>query len=209
MNRRIISTILTVVMTGVMAVCAFGDTRVGFYDEVLTVSFHQCLAEEDYMFFILEDGADEENCITEQILFMDQLVASEEGSLEIAFVSPEYDACVAVLGGVFTDGGDSPRALGQYARGSALYAPGNLTEVGDEAFAGTSFTHVFLGESVTSIGSMAFSGCEKLSYIYIPMATTDIAENAFSGCEPFTIACQEGSIAESYAISMGYAYKLV
>lgn len=52
----------------------------------------------------------------------------------------------------------------------------------------TSLTSVTIGNSVTSIGNYAFSGCSGLTSIAIPSSVTSIGESAFSGCSRLTKA---------------------
>ena len=47
---------------------------------------------------------------------------------------------------------------------------------------GSAFTELTIGNSVTSIGSLAFCDCRSLTTITIPNSVTSIGERAFSGC---------------------------
>ena len=49
-------------------------------------------------------------------------------------------------------------------------------------FYNTSFTKVIIGDTVTSIGRLAFYGCTSLSSLTIGKNVTSIGESAFSGC---------------------------
>lgn len=84
--------------------------------------------------------------------------------------------------------------------------PEDLQVVEAEALSDTQVTVIQCPESLKVIGSKAFSGCSELSAIYIPEATTNIAEDAFKGCPDFTIWGKDGSFAQQYAISHGYAF---
>ena len=53
-------------------------------------------------------------------------------------------------------------------------------------FRGCYLTSVIIPESVTSIGSCAFLGCNKLNNIEIPNRVTQIGSSAFSGCSGLT-----------------------
>ena len=53
-------------------------------------------------------------------------------------------------------------------------------------FCGCYLTSVIIPESVTSIGSCAFLGCNKLNNIEIPNRVTQIGSSAFSGCSGLT-----------------------
>lgn len=63
-----------------------------------------------------------------------------------------------------------------------LVLPGNLTEIGAEAFAGISARRVVVPDSCTLIGSRAFASCSNLIEILVPQQT-QIAEDAFYGSE--------------------------
>ena len=54
------------------------------------------------------------------------------------------------------------------------------------AFDGSGFSKITIGTGVTSIGSYAFSGCSKLTDIYIPEGVTSIEEGVFQGCSSLT-----------------------
>ena len=59
----------------------------------------------------------------------------------------------------------------------------SVTSIGNNAFSGCSgLTEITIPNSVTSIGSNAFSGCSVLTEITIPNSVTSIGENAFSSC---------------------------
>ena len=49
-----------------------------------------------------------------------------------------------------------------------------------------SLKNLVIGNSVTSIGSSAFSGCTGLTEVTIPNSVTDIGDGAFSGCTGLT-----------------------
>ena len=55
-------------------------------------------------------------------------------------------------------------------------------------------TDVTIGNSVTSIGDSAFSGCTGLSEISIPGSVTSIGDRAFSGCTGLTEISIPGSV---------------
>ena len=61
--------------------------------------------------------------------------------------------------------------------------PDSVTSIGSAAFSGcSSLSSVTIPNSVTSIGETAFSGCSSLSSITIPNSVTSIGERVFSGC---------------------------
>jgi hypothetical protein len=61
-----------------------------------------------------------------------------------------------------------------------------VTEIGTNAFSGTSLTGVTIPNSVTTIGIYAFSGCKILANVTIPNSVTTIANAAFLGCTSLT-----------------------
>ena len=68
------------------------------------------------------------------------------------------------------------------------YIIGNsVTSIGSSAFSGcSSLTSITIPKSVTSIGSSAFSGCSSLTSITIPKSVTSIGSNPFYGCSSLT-----------------------
>lgn len=59
--------------------------------------------------------------------------------------------------------------------------------------------NVTLPESVTSIGSRAFSDCHTLASVSIPASVTEIGDDAFKICPALTIRTPAGSCAAEYA----------
>ena len=62
----------------------------------------------------------------------------------------------------------------------------SVTSIGDRAFSGSSLTSITIPDSVTSIGSSAFSSCSSLTSITIPNSVTSIGWEAFDGCSGLT-----------------------
>ena len=61
--------------------------------------------------------------------------------------------------------------------------PDSVTSIGSSAFSGcTGFTSIAIPDGVTSIGSSAFFECSSLTSITIPDGVTSIGDTAFSGC---------------------------
>ena len=59
----------------------------------------------------------------------------------------------------------------------------SVTSIGDYAFSGcTTLTSITIPEGVTSIGMSAFAGCIALTSITVPNSLTNIGTNAFFGC---------------------------
>ncbi len=65
--------------------------------------------------------------------------------------------------------------------------PDSVTEIGSSAFSGcTGLTSITIPDSVTKIKLGAFSGCTGLTSINIPDSVTEIGRGAFSGCTGLT-----------------------
>ncbi len=180
-------------------------------NDTLTVTCSVCQAGNEYALLLVASGANLSGLNEDDLVFIDQLTANGAGAVEAVFVHPSFSACDVFLGGAFADGVASPRKLGSYSPSEVeehlFSAPAMLQVIEDEAFMGSLFTHVYLSESVTSIGLRAFADCTQLCYIYIPEATVYIADDAFSGCGAITIGGHPNSAAHRYAVEKGYAWR--
>lgn len=58
-----------------------------------------------------------------------------------------------------------------------------ITEIGEEAFAGTGFQTIEIAEGCETIGSRAFGNCGNLRNVKLPSSVTYIADDAFEGCD--------------------------
>ncbi len=57
-----------------------------------------------------------------------------------------------------------------------------VTDIGGQAFQNSDFAHITIPETVTSIGSYAFSTCTNLEEIVIPDSVVTVGNYAFNGC---------------------------
>ena len=68
-----------------------------------------------------------------------------------------------------------------------IVIPNSVTRIGSSAFSGCSgLTSVTIPNSVTSIGSSAFRGCSGLTSVTIPNSVTSIGDEAFRSCSGLT-----------------------
>jgi len=87
--------------------------------------------------------------------------------------------------------------------------PGNVKEIGREAFYGCRFKEVTLCEGVMTINSEAFRSCSYLTSITIPPSVTSIADEVFYNSKNVIIKCFKDSYAYEYAINNGISYELI
>ena len=89
-----------------------------------------------------------------------------------------------------------------------LIIPDSVTSIGSDAFSGCKgLTSITIPDSVTSIGNYAFKGCTGLTSIVILDSVTSIGYAAFSGCTGLTSITFNGTIAQWSAISKGNNWK--
>ena len=82
--------------------------------------------------------------------------------------------------------------------------PNSVTSIGSSAFSGCSgLTSVTIPNSVTSIGSSAFSGCSGLTSLDIPNNVISIGDGAFQDCSGLTSV----NIGNSVTSIGGYAFR--
>lgn len=78
--------------------------------------------------------------------------------------------------------------------------PGNITEIGDNAFNSDPIREIVIPETVTRIGRSAFYFCQKLESVVIPDAVTEVGDYAFACCSAMTSA-EIGDGVDSVGIS--------
>ena len=90
-------------------------------------------------------------------------------------------------GNLYTKDG---KTLIQYAIGksdTSFTIPNSVTSIGSYAFSGCySLSSVTIPDSVTSIGSRAFYGCDSLTSVTIGNSVTTIGSDAFAWCDSLT-----------------------
>ena len=65
----------------------------------------------------------------------------------------------------------------------------SLKEISDEVFAGGSYTHVYIGDSVEVLGTKAFAECKSLEQVTIGKNIKEIGDSAFEDCKILTQVC--------------------
>lgn len=118
--------------------------------------------------------------------------------------------------------------IGEYIVHQNLYGlteitiPPEVTEIAKYAFSGTAIKSVTIPSSVSTVGEMAFSECQKLETVRysgkiisdrmfvrciklknftITKSTTEIVDGCFNYCESLTLITYEGTISEWNAIT--------
>ena len=87
--------------------------------------------------------------------------------------------------------------------------PDSVTSIGDMAFYGCdNLTNIIIPDSVTSIENYAFSGCANFTSITIPDSVTSIGESAFSCCFILTSITIPDSVTSISDETFSKCYKL-
>ena len=91
-----------------------------------------------------------------------------------------------------------------------LLLPPDLTEIGEEAFAGISASVIDMHDNVKTIGSRAFADNAMLKKIAIPDWVESIAGDAFDGCpSDLIIYGHQNTLAETFAREKGRLFALL
>ena len=91
-----------------------------------------------------------------------------------------------------------------------IQIPDSVTSIGSNAFSFiSSLTSITIPDSVTSIGDHAFSNCSYLASVTIPDSVTSIGNYAFSNCKSLTIYAKEKSYAQTYALNNNIPFEAV
>ena len=93
--------------------------------------------------------------------------------------------------------------LAAHAGEGELHLPGQLSVIGEEAFANISpsVTYIDIPFGTQSIGPRAFADNPGLQEVTVPRTVMTIAEDAFENCGSLTLNVYEGSHAEEWAKS--------
>lgn len=70
-----------------------------------------------------------------------------------------------------------------FYQGESLILPEGLVTIHDSAFYAANFTTLELPDTVTSIGQMAFTNCDRLTEITLPQSVQSVDASAFASCE--------------------------
>ena len=112
-------------------------------------------------------------------------IQSHYGTLQI---DNYYDAIKIELGNKVTEIKDLPFYHPAYTSSlMTIVIPNSVTSIGSSAFSScSSLTSVTIPDSVTSIGERAFRDCSGLTSVTMPNNVTSIGEDAFYGCSSLT-----------------------
>ena len=103
---------------------------------------------------------------------------------------------------IHTDG-DVKTLVGYFGSKTEITIPNSVTSIGSGAFSRcSSLTSVTIGNSVTSIGYWAFVNCSSLTSVTIGNGVTSIGDSAFSNCSSLTSI----TIPDSVTSIGGYAF---
>lgn len=186
--------------------CALAMSAMASGSDYVVVSVDSCIEGNEYALLLVKPGASVSALNDSDILFINQYTATSAGKLKAAILIPGLEKFDVYAGGTFSDGNASPW---KRADCETAHLPGDLNAIDEEAFANSAFTHVYLGDQVTSIGARAFAGCANLAYVYIPSSVTGIAADAFADCDNVVIGCDKDSKAKEFAQTNGVEFCLL
>ena len=89
---------------------------------------------------------------------------------------------------------------------AVLQLPAFLTQIGEEAFAGTGAVIVEVPENVNAIEARAFADCENLRLIIIPKNVRHVDDTALENCENVTVYGATGSATQRFARMNGFTF---
>lgn len=144
---------------------------------------------------------------------------TESQNGQILFYSEDDNGICTLLHPRDVNGYTSIVSANYYYTGD-IVIPDYINIIGNRAFAhyeyyqytgweqedNESLTSVTIPNSVTSIGSSAFTSCTNLTSITIPSSVTSIGSDAFSSCNGLTSVYYTGDIAGWCGISFAYSF---
>lgn len=180
------------------------------YTGALEIDCTNLLANSEFLLLVSSDRGirSMDDLAADEILLVRQMNSGASGVLRAAVVDDSLPECAVYLGGLL-GGIHSPWMIGEVdgAPEMVLKTPGALCEIEEEAFLGTEFQYVQLGNQVERIGSRAFAMCTELQAIRIPASVTQIAADAFDGCTAeLLVIGTAGSEASRFAEAHGYEF---
>lgn len=142
-------------------------------------------------------GADT-GSVTFPVIFL----RSADGRLRYYSTGYVYNPSAVVSAAIVMAGGNPLRQAAE------IVLPDDLEEIKEGAFRGDSFTSVYCGGNVSSIGAYAFAENKSLEWIYLPASVTTIDRTAFSECPQELIICgKAGSRAQEFAEDNGFDFR--
>lgn len=173
-------------------------------NQTLNIRLSGLCENRAYSLIVLKDGTD---FVEDNVQLIDLVDSNGSGVINAAFISTGAFGCTVLVGGVFEEE-TSPYHAGTVEEGEmdVMNTPSALTVICEEAFMGSAFQYVYIGENVVSIEDRAFQNCTELVKVYIPDSVETFGADVFSGSENVTIVCSEGSSAMQYAIDNHIAY---
>ena len=124
-------------------------------------------------------------------------------SLKTIEVSPDHPT-LAIIDGVLFE--KTTKKLVSYPGGledRTYEIPQGIVAIGDGAFNHTQISSLIYPDSVTSIGSYAFDGCDNITKVTIPDSVTSVGSYAYKQCHRLTKAVIPATLA---SISEGMFY---
>ena len=207
MRKRVWAVLLTVAMCLVMAAAQADQVRIDHGQ--VTVLCEGLTPDSDYSFIVSKGETADQAMTGDMLIYADQIKSDPKGMFSITFIHAELPECSFFVGGNFPQGGESPKRIGSYSLSDQPAAfTRDLKVIGEEAFAGSAFRHVLLGQQVETIESGAFRNCADLRWISIPDSVTEIAEDAFDGCVNLTVECAADTAAYTYAAAHGFTVSI-
>ncbi len=171
-------------------------------DKILSIQKDSLLSEAEAQKQIAELQAQIEELKKADVSSTSQTIPSATTTLSKAVFIYSIENGNAIITG-FTGDGDTiviPSAID----GFEVYG------IASNAFEDYSFKSVIISDGVEKIDWFAFYNCKELQSITIPSSVRKIGYSAFDGCsKQFTIYCQSGSFAQSYAQSYGITYAVI